>query len=966
MYQGQARLHELALEHIQLYHGEKVELIHNCSLLEPGRGSPTFMPVRLVLTDYQIVFKCEAALREGLEKGDEKVKTKARRSQPIFYVPLMCIHSVWREDYAGGENRRLIYIQTKTVQLFLLRLNVRFPMEFRHFDTVWRGLSSRPYQLMPNFFCWGARNAAAEHGLLPSQVVPMLNPMGGSTANMEALALPPSQATAGSPKTAPPGAGVGQVTHTPFAALPEAMESSQDVFVRSTTDMVEPVGPEIVEAAIPPACALLNIRSQDRFPYSPDPEHGGGGSGILSSTRSPQLRSRSASQVECVQFNAAGYLPTPATPTSYTGVSSFGFEAEETGVFSTHNSSLTRSQKQVKSFYESELHRLCPNPAYRLRWAVTECNKDYKLCSTYPEFAILPRSANLCSLPHVANFRAQGRFPIISWIHPNNCAVLARCSQPKMGPMRGGRSNADELLVILLTPPSLPNSVKFIDPNGDNGSHARLAIADARGYYSAMGNQAKGGGSEIPEHYQHAQHLNLDLPNIHVIRESWSRLCKLSHISCDSWKMERWLLELVNTGWLSNIHNIIEKAFQIVLLIEEQATSVLVHCSDGWDRTSQLCGLASLLVDPYYRTIRGFQALIEKDWLLAGHRFAERCATGGGRPDDQFSPIFLQWMDCVWQIWRQHSTAFEFNDIYLAYILEHVYSCRFGTFLCNCDRERVENDLATKTLSLWDNINAKMDRFRNVLYDDSNPRVLVPSRHHSQIILWDSMYFSFHCSASVWRQRYFNYVTVPLKLQELHRRLQQYQSRAVEQQAQLSEAICDELLREIVNAAVAEAEAALQEQQVLGVPCRSPTIISPHELHMESSWAEEESEVRWVPDHLARTCAFCRKPFTIFRRKHHCRSCGRVFCHVDCTPLNGVRTCRKCAAARLQQQQQQHLAENTSTASSSSPSRSVGGDPHLEDARQQQQNSPRSGAAIMSPCSPLVRPPKAVLLPHLL
>lgn len=33
---------------------------------------------------------------------------------------------------------------------------------------------------------------------------------------------------------------------------------------------------------------------------------------------------------------------------------------------------------------------------------------------------------------------------------------------------------------------------------------------------------------------------------------------------------------------------------------------MLVHCSDGWDRTAQVCALGSLLMDPYYRTIKGF------------------------------------------------------------------------------------------------------------------------------------------------------------------------------------------------------------------------------------------------------------------------------------------------------------------------------------------------------------------------
>ena len=31
--------------------------------------------------------------------------------------------------------------------------------------------------------------------------------------------------------------------------------------------------------------------------------------------------------------------------------------------------------------------------------------------------------------------------------------------------------------------------------------------------------------------------------------------------------------------------------------------SVLVHCTDGWDRTPQITSLAQILLDPYYRTI---------------------------------------------------------------------------------------------------------------------------------------------------------------------------------------------------------------------------------------------------------------------------------------------------------------------------------------------------------------------------
>lgn len=32
----------------------------------------------------------------------------------------------------------------------------------------------------------------------------------------------------------------------------------------------------------------------------------------------------------------------------------------------------------------------------------------------------------------------------------------------------------------------------------------------------------------------------------------------------------------------------------------------------------------------------------------------------------------------------------------------------------------------------------------------------------------------------------------------------------------------------------------------------------------------------WVPDEACNSCVACKAPFTVIRRKHHCRSCGKV------------------------------------------------------------------------------------------
>lgn len=46
---------------------------------------------------------------------------------------------------------------------------------------------------------------------------------------------------------------------------------------------------------------------------------------------------------------------------------------------------------------------------------------------------------------------------------------------------------------------------------------------------------------------------------------------------------------------------------RVTEVIEKHKSSILVHCTDGWDRTAQLTALAMLMLDPYFRTIRGFE-----------------------------------------------------------------------------------------------------------------------------------------------------------------------------------------------------------------------------------------------------------------------------------------------------------------------------------------------------------------------
>lgn len=78
---------------------------------------------------------------------------------------------------------------------------------------------------------------------------------------------------------------------------------------------------------------------------------------------------------------------------------------------------------------------------------------------------------------------------------------------------------------------------------------------------------------------------------------------------------------------------------------------------------------------------------------------------------------------------------------------------------------------------------------------------------------------------------------------------------------------------------------------------------------------------RWVPDEEAPQCMSCGQSFTTFRRRHHCRNCGGVFCGVcsnSQAPLpkfglnKAVRVCRNCFMLSIT-----NANSNTTTHSSS-------------------------------------------------
>ncbi|KAJ8867398.1 hypothetical protein PR048_031199 [Dryococelus australis] len=66
---------------------------------------------------------------------------------------------------------------------------------------------------------------------------------------------------------------------------------------------------------------------------------------------------------------------------------------------------------------------------------------------------------------------------------------------------------------------------------------------------------------------------------------------------------------------------------------------------------------------------------------------------------------------------------------------------------------------------------------------------------------------------------------------------------------------------------------------------------------------QQEPPPPWIPDDMAPRCMSCEAAFTVVRRRHHCRNCGKVFCarcSANSVPLpryghvKPVRVCNRC------------------------------------------------------------------------
>uniref|UniRef100_A0A8C9TWT6 SET binding factor 1 n=1 Tax=Scleropages formosus TaxID=113540 RepID=A0A8C9TWT6_SCLFO len=285
-------------------------------------------------------------------------------------------------------------------------------------------------------------------------------------------------------------------------------------------------------------------------------------------------------------------------------------------------------------------------------------------------------------------------------------------------------------------------------PQANGGPSETHFLRPQRAYLYIIGDKSQLKGAK-QDSFQQWEVVPIEVFDVRQVKASFKKLmkaCMPSSVVVDpDTTFYRCLQE---SEWMCLLHKVLQVSVLVVELLDS-GSSIMVSLEDGWDITTQVVSLVQLLSDPYYRTFDGFRLLVEKEWLSFGHRFSHRGAQTLASQNSGFTPVFLQFLDCVHQIHLQFPMEFEFSQYYLKFLAYHYVSNRFRTFLLDSDYERIELGVmyeekgekkSQQVKSVWDYIdrlNKKTPIFFNFMFAPEDGEVLKPYSYISNLKVWD-------------------------------------------------------------------------------------------------------------------------------------------------------------------------------------------------------------------------------------
>lgn len=243
--------------------------------------------------------------------------------------------------------------------------------------------------------------------------------------------------------------------------------------------------------------------------------------------------------------------------------------------------------------------------------------------------------------------------------------------------------------------------------------------------------------------------LTDQLPSIQDVQRAYQKLRRL----CTPETPEKFMLQddkylglLEKTNWLLYVSLCLRHANEAAATLRASITCVLQE-SNGRDLCCVISSLTQLLLDPHFRSIDGFQSLVQKEWIALEHPFQRRlghvCVSGGGgsseQSDSEQSPVFLLFLDCVWQLLQQFPDEFEFSQTYLTTLWDSCFMPIFDTFQFDSQAQRAravsEGRLVLRPVWDWGEQFSEKDKmfFSNPLYQRQRGDLAAAQNHRRSL-----------------------------------------------------------------------------------------------------------------------------------------------------------------------------------------------------------------------------------------
>ncbi|XP_067341725.1 myotubularin-related protein 10 isoform X2 [Channa argus] len=276
-------------------------------------------------------------------------------------------------------------------------------------------------------------------------------------------------------------------------------------------------------------------------------------------------------------------------------------------------------------------------------WRVCTINENYAISQSLPEFIVVPVSLADQDLKQYSLFFIDNRIPYWCWNHPNGCALvrMANISDPLQ------QKKIEQRIYTAITK--------------SHPQRSEIFLSD----------------------------VDKCLPNIQDIQTAFVKLRQICVVDPFEESDERWLSSIENSRWLEYVRAFLKHAADIIFYLDGKNASVILQEEEDRDLNCVVSSLVQLMLDPHYRSLIGFQSLVQKEWVMAGHRFLDRC-NHLKKSDKEESPLFMMFLDCVWQMMNQYPAAFEFTEVYLIVLSDSMWIPLFSTFLFNSSKQRAQ------------------------------------------------------------------------------------------------------------------------------------------------------------------------------------------------------------------------------------------------------------------------------------